>query len=153
VAVDPLNPDHVIGRVRRDQMIDTVLDSVDQGKTWTMLAEVNDFKALAFTPDGKMDFGDHDQSSPGLFVVQKAGDMPKRLSDTWKVGCLQYDAAHQRMLACNGFRFGAADLNSGAFTITLDMRCATSFVECPGAAPAHDTCSAQLLNAYCGITH
>ena len=153
VAVDPQNADHLIGRVRRDQRVDSVLDSPDQGKTWTLLTEINDFQAVAFTPDGKLYLGDNDQSSPGLFLIEKRGAAPKRLSDQWKVGCLQYDAPRQRMLACNDYRFGSADLDSGAFTIALDMRCATSFVDCPGSVSVRDVCQTQLEAYYCGVTH
>jgi hypothetical protein len=155
MAIDPQNIDHVIARVSRSELADTVLYSPMQGKagSWVMLAEVGVLDAVTFAPDGALYFGDDDQASPGLFVVDKPGDMPRSLSTKWKVGCLTYDAPHQRMLACNDFRFGTADLTSGAFSLLFDMRCAPSFVECPGAMPAHDVCATQLLAAYCGVSH
>jgi hypothetical protein len=156
VAIDPTNPDHVLARIARDQDIDTLLYSPMQGKagTWTVVAEVKDLAAVAFTPEGKLYFGDNDQSSPAIFSIDKLGDAPKMLDGKWKVGCLQYDAANKRMFGCNDFRFGTVDMTTGLFNITLDMRCAQSFVECPGsAATMHDMCQAQLLNAYCGQSH
>lgn len=157
MAIDPQNPDHVIARVKRSMMVDTVLYSPMQGKagTWMQLAELTAFDSVAFTPDGKLYLGDSDQTTKSLYVVEKPGDMPKKLTDTWKVGCLTYDSANKRLLGCNDFRFGSVDTTTGAFTNELDMRCAEHWNECPNkdAAALHSTCEAQLLAAYCGVSH
>jgi MYXO-CTERM domain-containing protein len=157
MAIDPQLPDHVIGRVRRTSMVDTVLYSPMQGKagTWVQLAEITAFDAVAFAPDGKLYIGDSDQTTKSLYVVEKPGDMPKKLTDTWKVGCLTYDTANKRMLGCHDFRFGSVDLTTGLFTNELDMRCAEHWNECPGkdAAAMHEVCGPQLQAAYCGLSH
>lgn len=157
MAIDPQNPDHVIARVKRSSMVDTVLYSPMQGKagTWMQLAELSAFDSLAFAPDGKLYLGDSDQTTKSLYVVEKPGDMPKKLTDTWKVGCLTYDTANKRMLGCNDFRFGTVDLTTGVFKNELDMRCAEHWNACPNkdTAALHEVCGPQVMAAYCGVTH
>jgi hypothetical protein len=155
VAVDPTNPDQIVASVVRSMELDDLVYSASQGKpgSWVKLAQVKDLKAVAFTPDGKLFYGDNDQDTPGLFELDTLDGMPKRLSDGWKVGCLRYDTDHSRMYACQNWQFGTADLSSGAFTALLDMRTADKFVDCPGATPMADLCQQQLLMAYCGPAH
>jgi hypothetical protein len=157
LAVDPQNPDVIVARISRTQpgVLDSLVYSPDQGKpgSWQLLAEVTALDAVAFGPDGALYFGDNDQNTKGLYVVQKPGDMPKRLSDAWKVGCLSYDAKQQRMLACNDYLFGAVDLTNGRFTPQVDMRCAQRFVDCPGQPPLHDVCETQALADFCNLSH
>jgi MYXO-CTERM domain-containing protein len=157
VAIDPTNPDRIIGRVKRDTdttSTDSMLESVDAGKTFRHVMELGDFAAAAFTPDGKLYFGDNDQDQRKFYVMDKAGGDPQMIGSGWKVGCLSWDDSKKRMLACYDFRFGTADLEKGTFNLSLDMRCAGSFVECPGATTSSaDACKAQLLAAYCGYGH
>jgi hypothetical protein len=155
VAVDPTNPDHIVASVVRPMELDDLVYSASQGKpgSWVKLAQVKDLKAVAFTPDGKLFFGDGDQETPGLFTLDKLSDMPKQLNDSWMVDCLRYDTPHNRMYACSRWRFGTADLSSGAFTPLLDMRTAEQFVECPAEMPMAGRCQQQLLGAYCGPGH
>lgn len=155
VAIDPANPDHVLANVSRDMMPDSFVYSPMQGKagTWQQIAEVGDLHGVAFAPDGKLYFGDDDQNSRSFYVVDKLGDMPKKLADNWKVSCLRWDASKNRMLACKDWQFGTVDLTSGAFSSMLDMRCAQNFVKCPDESTVKKACEAQLLAAYCGVTH
>ena len=155
LAVDPNNPDHIVAAVTRDMDVDDLVYSPSQGKagSWTLLGEVTTLQAAVFKPDGSLVYGDDDQTTPGLFVIDKIGNKPQQISKDWKVGCLQYDATHSRMYACKDWQFGTADLTTGAFSLMLDMRKADKFVECPGKPPAADTCKTQLLAAYCGISH
>jgi hypothetical protein len=132
---------------------DSMLESVDAGKTFRHVMELGDFAAAAFTPDGKLYFGDNDQDQRKFYVMDKAGGDPQMIGSGWKVGCLSWDDSKKRMLACYDFRFGTADLEKGTFNLTLDMRCAGSLVQCEGAPPAADACKAQLLAAYCGYGH
>jgi MYXO-CTERM domain-containing protein len=157
-AIDPQNPDRVVARIARDDndMPDTVLYSAAQGmpNSWVVLAEVGAFDAAAFGADGTLYFGDDDQDSPGLFVVDHPGAAARKLNGDWKVRCLQYDSDRARLYACSDFRFGTADVTTGVFTPHIDMRCAERFVECPGVERSpSDVCADQLQNAYCGITH
>lgn len=157
MAVDPKNPDRLIGRVKRSSMVDTVLYSPMKGQpgSWVQVAEVKAFEAVAFTPDGRMFFGDNDQSSKALLVVEKPGDAPKMLTDTWKVGCLTYDSARERLLGCYDFRFGTVDQTTGALAVELDMRCAERFNECPNKSQEqlHEMCKGQLLQDFCNLSH
>lgn len=157
LLVDPKNPDAIVARIARTQpgVLDSLVYSPDQGKpgSWQLLAEATALDAVAFAPDGALYFGDNDQSSKGLFVIRNPGDMPTRLSDAWKVGCLYYDPTRQRMLACNDYMFGAVDLASGKFTPQLDMRCAQRFVDCPGQQSMHDVCETQALADFCNLSH
>ena len=157
MAIDPQNPDRLIGRVKRSSMVDTVLYSPMQGQpgSWMQLAEVKAFEAVAFTPDGKLFFGDNDQASKALLVVEKPGDAPKMLSSNWKVGCLTYDSARQRLLGCYDFRLGTVDQSTGELSVELDMRCAEHFNDCPNKAPEQlkADCQGQLLQDFCNLSH
>ena len=156
VAIDPSNPDVVLGAVARDATTpDTFVYSTMQGKpgTWKQIGEVGELHAAAFGPDGKLYFGDDDQNSRSFYVVDKLGETPRKLSDTWKVGCLQWDPGKNRMLACKDWQFGTVDLATGQFSSILDMRCAESFVQCPDQATVKKACEAQLLQDYCLVSH
>jgi hypothetical protein len=154
-AIDPANPDHVVGAVKRgtEKTPDDLYSSMDQGKTWQKVGSVTEIRAVTFTPDGKMYYGDVSQDTPGLFVVDSPGDAPMQLQSMWKVGCLTWDAPRERMLACDDYYFGTVDLATGAFTSLLDMRTADAFVECPGQPPMEKIAELQLLGAYCGEGH
>jgi MYXO-CTERM domain-containing protein len=157
MAIDPTNPDRVIARIDRDKdsgMKDTLLESLDAGKTFRSVMELGDLQAAAFTPDGKLYFGDNDQNERKFYLLDKAGGEAQMIGSGWKVSCLNWDDSKKRMLACYDFRMGTADLDTGMFNMTLDMRCAGSFVECPGASMSSaDACKTQLLAAYCGYGH
>jgi MYXO-CTERM domain-containing protein len=157
MAIDPTDPDRVIARIDRDKdsgMKDTLLESVDAGKTFRSVMELGDLQAVAFTSEGKLYFGDNDQNERKFYSLDKAGGEAQMIGSGWKVSCLSWDASKKRMLACYDFRFGTADLDSGKFNQTLDMRCAGKFVECPGATMSSaDACKAQLTAAYCGYGH
>jgi hypothetical protein len=159
VAVDPSNVDHIVAVIDRkldraeNMTVDDIIYSLDQGKNWALIGHVTTLTAITFKPDGTLLYGDNDQSTPGLYIVDKLGAAPRKLSMDWKVGCLQYDSAKDVVYACHDWQFGTVDLESGAFTTSLDMRKATTFLDCPGEAPIADQCSAQLNAAYCGLGH
>lgn len=156
LAIDPTNPDTIVAGTTRSEGSDEIIYSTMQGKpgTWKMIGQVKELKGAAFGADGKLYYGDNDQMSPGLFRVDKLGDAPKQLNNTWKVSCLRYDADGKRLLACRDWQFGTANVEDGTFSALLDMRSAESFVDCPGDVPeVAKRCQTQLLNAYCGQAH
>jgi len=159
LAVDPADPDRVYARVRRNLALDSLVYSADRGASWSLLAEPETLDALAFAPDGRVFFGDNDQNAKGLYVLDApstAGELPtpRALDRTWPVGCLHYDHARGRMLACQGQQLGTAELTAGTFTSLFDMRCAQHFAECPSAPAGHDACAAQLFPInFCDPTH
>lgn len=157
LAVDPKSPDAIVARISRSQpgAADSLVYSPDQGKpgSWSLVGQVTVLDAVAFGPDGALYYGDDDQDKRSLYVVRHMGEPPVRLSDTWKVGCLQYDAPHARMLACNDYTFGTVDLQSGALTPLVDMRCAERYVECPGQPSMHEVCASQVLLDFCNLGH
>jgi MYXO-CTERM domain-containing protein len=155
MAVDPTRPDHIVARVKRDPAPDTMLFSPTMGKpdSWMQLPDVTALEAVTFMDDGTLVFGDADQLTPGLFVIDQPGDMPRQLSTSWKVGCLRYDASRKRMYGCRDWQFGTTDIQTGEFKLLLDMRKADKFVECPGVGSTGPMCERQLVNAYCGPGH
>ena len=155
LAVDPTNPDTLVASVSRSEDVDDLVYSPMQGKpgTWVKIGEAKEIRGAAFDAEGKLYFGDNDQSSPGFFVVDKLGDMPKQLNNAWKVGCIGYDAEGKRMFACHDWEFGTVNVSDGTFSSTLDMRSAEAFVECPGEEAMSMRCQTQLLAAYCGQNH
>ncbi|HET8936695.1 MAG TPA: hypothetical protein VFN67_24800 [Polyangiales bacterium] len=156
VAISPLNPDHIIGRIWRKSAVDTLVYSTEKGKagSWKLLAEPTEAEAVTFTPDGVLYFGDSDQMSKGLFVADKLGDAPRLLTDGWKPMCLGYDQANKRLLACsNYYLFGSVDTTTGALTPLLDLRCAEHMVECAGQPEMVGVCEPQALADFCNLSH
>jgi hypothetical protein len=156
VAVDPTNPDHIVARVSRPQALDTLVFSTEKGKvgSWKLLAEPGELEGVTFTPEGVLYFGDSDPTTKGLFVVEKPGDAPKQLSDSWKVMCLGYDATNKRLLGCSNFYlFGEVNLKSGELEPLLDLRCAENIVECTGQEEMVKVCEPQAQQDFCNLSH
>jgi MYXO-CTERM domain-containing protein len=158
IAIDPNDPNHVLGYIDRPMNgPDDLYSSMENGKpgSWTKVASVGELQAVTFTPDGKLYFGDNLQDTPGLFVVDSPGAAPRQfpLERPWKVSCLHWDAPRERMLGCNDIVIGTVDLTSGVLTTTFDMREAATFTECSGEPPMSQQCEVQLVGAYCGETH
>jgi hypothetical protein len=156
VAIHPSNPDLVVGRIWRKQAVDTLLYSMEKGKagTWQVVAEPNEAEAVTFTETGALYFGDSDQKTKGVFVVEKLGDAPKLLTDSWRPLCLGYDQANKRLLGCGNFYlFGTVDMQSGELTPLLDLRCMERFVECPGQQATSAVCEPQAQADFCHLSH
>ncbi|MEY4576125.1 MAG: hypothetical protein RL701_828 [Pseudomonadota bacterium] len=156
VAVDPTNEDHLVGVVTRNQEIDSLVYSLEQGKpgTWKSLADVNTSQAVQFTPDGTLYFGDSDQVTKSFYVAKKLGDAPTKLSDAWKVSCLQYDNTTKTMWGCSDLMFGTIDTTKGELKPLIDMRCGERFVDCPGKPTGRELCASQIYPVnYCDISH
>lgn len=155
VAINPQNPDHVVGRVWRKMAVDTLVYSTEQGKagSWQLLAEPQEADSVAFTPEGVLYFGDSDQGHKGVWVVDKTGDAPKLLSDTWRPTCLRWDESQKRLLGCgNYYLFGEVDTSSGELSPLLDLRCAEHMVECADQELGK-VCEPQALQDFCHVTH
>lgn len=156
VAVNPTNPDHIVARVWRKQAIDSLVYSTEKGKagSWKLLAEPTEVDSVTFTPEGVLYFGDSDQKTKGVFVVEKTGDAPKLLNDTWKPTCLAWDAGNQRLLGCGNFYlFGEVSTESGELEPLLDLRCTEHMVECAGQEDMKKVCEPQALADFCHLSH
>ena len=156
VAINPQNPDHVVGRVWRKMAVDTLVYSTEKGKagSWKLIAEPNEVDSVTFTPEGVLYFGDSDQKSKGVWVVEKTGDAPKLLSDAWKPSCLSWDDANKRLLGCGNFYlFGEVDTTSGALKPLLDLRCTEHMVDCQGQEAIATVCEPQALADFCHLSH
>ena len=156
VAISPQNPDHIVGRIWRKSAVDTLVYSTEKGKagSWKLLAEPTEAEAVTFTPDGVLYFGDSDQMTKALYVADKLGDAPRKLSDTWKPMCLGYDQANKRLLACSNFYlFGTVDTTTGTLTPLLDLRCAEHMVECAGQPEMVGVCEPQAQADFCNLSH
>jgi hypothetical protein len=156
VAIDPTNPDRVIARVWRKMAVDTLVVSDAKGNagSWKLLAEPTEVDAVTYTPEGVLYFGDDDQITKALYVVDKAGDAPRMINNEWKPICLHYDAINKRLLGCsNFFLFGSVDTTTGALDPMLDLRCAEKFVECPGQMPMAGVCRPQAEVDFCSLSH
>jgi hypothetical protein len=156
VAIDPTNPDVVVGRVWRKQAVDTLVYSTERGKagSWKLLAEPTEVDSVTYTPEGVLYFGDSDQNNNAVFVVEKTGDAPKQLSDTWRPTCLGWDEANKRLLGCGNFYlFGEVDTKSGELKPLLDLRCTEHMVECSGQESMQTVCEPQALADFCHLSH
>lgn len=156
VAINPTNPDHIVGRLWRKQIADTLLYSTEKGKagSWKVLAEASEIDSVAYSTDGALFFGDSDQNSKGIWVVEMPGDAPKLLTASWKPTCLGYDQANKRLLGCgNYYLFGEVDVKSGELKPTLDLRCTEHIAECSGQESMVKVCEPQALQDFCHLTH
>ena len=152
IAVDPKNPDAIYGIVIRNSMPDDLLYSPMRGEpgSWSKVAEVTDLGGIAFTPDGKLYFSDKDQMTKQVSVIDTPKAAPRMITDQYVIGCLRWDDAEKRMLACKQWQFGTLDLEKGTFNTIYDMRCAESFASCPGL---ESICEAQLRPSWCNTDH
>lgn len=156
LAAHPSDPDHLVAVITRGSGLDTLIESTAQGRSgsWTVVAQLGKLGGATFAATGALYFGDEAAASPGLFVAERAGTEPRRLSDTWTVDCLQFDAAQEQLYACHQNLFGRVDLASGELTPQVDMRCAQHWVACPNEPPVSETCAAQLYpENYCNSSH
>jgi hypothetical protein len=156
VAINPQNPDHVVGRVWRKMAVDALVYSTEKGKagSWKLIAEPNEVDSVTFSPEGVLYFGDSDQKSKGVWVVEKEGDAPKLLNDTWKPSCLSWDEANKRLLGCGNFYlFGEVDTTSGELKPLLDLRCTEHMVDCPGQEAIATVCEPQAQADFCHLSH
>ncbi len=157
IGVDPQHPDHIVAAVLRDadQEQDDLSWSDSQGSAGSFrpLGQVMQLGGATFTPDGRFFYGDHDSANQALYAVAKLGDAPKQLSTKYQVSCLQYEPKNQLLYLCQDRLFGTADPESGEFKLLFDITKTEHFVQCPGAASTENLCQAQLLSAFCGITH
>lgn len=163
-AVDPTNADRIVVSIQRPgdrgpgAENDTVLVSLDQGKTFQNYLTVTEIGGVAFAPDGRMWIGDAgnglDPKQPqGLFFAASLSVPAQKLPNgNYPVQCLDYDATTSTLYACQRWTFGPVSTADGAFTTSLDVRKVASFVSCPGVDMAA-TCQTQLCGAYCGLGH
>jgi MYXO-CTERM domain-containing protein len=156
MAVDPTNPDRVVGLViRPDKAADQLVFSHEQGKagTWELVASPVVGGAVAFGPDGVLYFGDDNFASKGVFAVPQLGEQPKLLSDVYRVSCLGYDNARSRLLGCaDNYRFGTFDTSSGELATLLDLRCAEHTVTCADKPDIQALCQPPSVE-FCKIDH
>ncbi|HKP62341.1 MAG TPA: hypothetical protein VJV78_36660 [Polyangiales bacterium] len=158
VAVDPTSADRIIVLIQRtlEGEPDDLYYSDKRGEpgSFVKIGSVTEFGGVAFMPDGALYYGDNDQNSPALYKVSKLGDAPTKLSDAYKVGCLGYDVASQRLYMCADWRFGTADPESGAFTSMFVINTADPFLECPGEPAMKEQCGPAFRTPnFCDITH
>ncbi len=157
-AVDPTNPDRIVMSLLRtgEGALDDLFYSDKRGEpgSWVKIGSVTTLVDAVFTPDGALYYGDNDQMTPGLFKVAKLGDAPVKLSSEYKVGCLAYDAANDRLYACSDWRLGTVDRETGAYMMMLDLRVADQLHTCEGEAPMRETCGIAFFPPnYCDPTH
>lgn len=155
IAVDPDNPDHVFGNLWRRRGADTLIMSTQKGQagSWKIIAKPTEFGGIAFTPDGKLYFGDSDSNTRGLYVIEAAGAEPKPLNSCLRISCLGYDEANQRLLGCgNNFLFGTIDRANGKLKPLLDLRCAEHALACADKPEIQQLCQPPGVE-YCKLDH
>lgn len=158
VAVDPTNPDRVVVAIIRtaESMTDDLYYSDKRGEpgSYVKIGTVTAFSGATFTPDGTLWYGDNEQTTPGLYKVAKLGDPPAKVIGSYKVGCVHYDAASERLYVCADWRLGTADPNDGTLSTLFDIRNAAKFLECKDEAPLNDRCGPALRSPnFCDLTH
>jgi hypothetical protein len=158
VAVDPTNPDRIIVALLRalEGQPDDLYYSDKRGEpgSFVKFGSVIALGGVTFMPDGTLYYGDNEQMSPGLYRVAKLGEAPVKLSDAFKVGCLSYDPASQRLYMCADWRFGTADPKTGEFSSLFRIETADVLLECPGEPPMKEQCVGALASPnFCDITH
>jgi hypothetical protein len=158
VGVDPTNPDRIVILLVRtaEQLTDDLFYSDKRGEpgSYVKIGTVTQYSGVTFMPDGTLWYGDNDQMTPALYKVPKLGEPPVQLSTAYKVGCVNYDAASERLYVCADWRMGTADVTSGAFNMLFDIRTASKFLECKDEAPLSTQCAPALRSPnFCDVTH
>ena len=158
VGVDPTNPDRIVILLVRtaEQLTDDLFYSDKRGEpgSYVKIGTVTAFSGITFMPDGTLWYGDNDQNTPALYKVAKLGEPPTQVSTAYKVGCINYDAASERLYVCADWRMGTADLTTGALNTLFDIRTASKFLECKDEAPLSTQCAPALRSPnFCDITH
>ncbi|HKP62340.1 MAG TPA: hypothetical protein VJV78_36655 [Polyangiales bacterium] len=157
LAVDPSDPDRIAAVVQRPLAMqkDDILVSTKRGEpgSFQKIGQALNIVGVAFTPDGALFYGDNDQMSPALFKLDKGASEPRMLSNEYKVSCLRYDPAQQRLYVCRDWMFGTADPSSGKFSVLADMRKSERFVSCPEEQDTATRCETQFRLNYCGPGH
>lgn len=161
LAVDPTSVERIVVAVLRDQLDgvvskpDDVLWSAAAGApgSFEKLGEVTELGDLDFAPNGRIFYGDRDQTTPGLYAVAKLGAAPKRIDDQSKVQCVRYDAQTDTLYVCHDRNLGTVDPTTGEFFELFDLAETESWIDCQGEPDPAPRCEAQLLAAFCGVTH
>lgn len=158
VGVDPTNPDRIVILLVRsaEKLTDDLLYSDKRGEpgSYVKIGSVTQYSGITFMPDGTLWYGDNDQDTPGLYKVAKLGEPPAKVIAAYKVGCVNYDAATERLYVCADWRMGTADLSNGTLNTLFDLRTAAKFLECQGEAPLSTRCAPALQSPnFCDITH
>jgi hypothetical protein len=168
VAVDPANPDRVVGMIKRGRSNgdppraddDSVIVSTDQGVHFTEYLRVGEFGGLTFAPDGRLWIGDignldemADDAPRGLWFASSLAEAAQKVSSvTYPVYCLAYQKASTTLYGCQKYAFGTIDAAGGAFSPLMQFGKVQTLVTCEGM-DVPGMCEMQLCRAWCGAQH
>jgi hypothetical protein len=155
-AIDPTNPDRIIGSISRTSTPDELLVSRDQGATFTPYGELTEVGALVMAPDGRIWAGEPQSvmmasASRGLWFAANLDAPLAKVSDTG-VECLAYLPQSETLVGCQAYSFGKFNSTTWQFTETFHFRSAKDFVKCGGTDVAA-MCEVQMCLDYCGAGH
>ena len=157
LAVDPTQPDRIIGVINRAELQDTIMVSEDRGENFSNYIEIGEIGGIALAPDGRVWIADAGSaSSPGvnggIWHAATLDETPAKMTDDFPVNCLAYQPTNDVLYACQRVTFGRVDLSNGTFEASFVPQELAEFVTCEGMDMAA-ICETQLCSAYCGLGH
>jgi hypothetical protein len=156
VAVDPTNAERIVISVSSTALT-TLYVSSDSGATFEPYFDVAALGGFAITAEGRVYVGDAGDNTGarktrGLWVAESLDEPARLLSDAYNVQCLGYRESDSTLFVCDRFKFGVADLETGAFSQRVSLTNVQQMVECSDR-DVRQMCRQQLLDGYCGTTH
>ena len=155
-AIDPSNPDRIVAYGVRSNAPDTLIVSSDRGASFREYLDLTQLGGIAFAPDGRVWIGEsvdtgNAAASRGLWFASSLDQKAALIAD-YGIECMGYQPATNTLFVCQGFSFGTANQESGAFTEMFKFTRLRDFVSCEGVDPAA-ACQTQLCKEYCGPGH
>ena len=150
VAIDPEDRDRLLLWMRGDIGDDTLLVSLDGGRTVEPWLDVADWSGVAILPGGRVLIGDRGLMSAaepgGLWSATSLASAPEPFAG-WSVRCLDYDVPNDTLFGCELRGYGTIDRDDGKFTVGSRWL-ETQLLECPGIDVARAS-QVQLCSGFC----
>jgi hypothetical protein len=155
-AVDPTNAERIVVSVSTTALTKLYVSS-DAGATFEPYLELAALGGIVFTPEGRLYIGDAGDNTGarktrGLWVAESLDEPARLLTDAYPVQCLGYRESDSTLFVCDRFKFGVADLETGAFSQRVSLTEVERMVECSDR-DVREMCRQPLLDGYCGTTH
>jgi hypothetical protein len=149
IAVDPTNPDRLLGALSRDGGPDRLLISTDRGVTFKdYLNGLRAISGATFDPTGRVFIGDvgdatSEDTVGGLYTAAKLGDPLTKIAGTQTIDCVHHDAQTGKLYVCQAEKFGVADPTTGKVTNLVSINTVPEILTCPGRDMVEE-CKEQL---------
>jgi hypothetical protein len=136
-----------------DDPYDPIYLTKDSGQSFTPYSDQIQVSGEAvLLPSGQILLGDRGVLG-GLWSAPNFDSAPTKIQD-WRVHCLAYQQATQKIFLCMRHELGFYDATSNSFCAFFEMTDTNAFVSCPSAPLEQNAkATAQLCSGYCSAQH